>query len=125
MIKRGFKDLIVYQSAFDQAMCIFEVTKRFPREEIYSLTDQIRRSSRAVCANIGEAYRKRRYPAHFISKLTDADAEATETVTWLDFALRCMYMKVDEHNLLTEKYDEIGRMLASMIAAPEKFHTKH
>ena len=87
-----FKKLISYQKSFDLAMSIFEVSKSFPKEETYSLTDQIRRSSRSVCANISEAYRKRRYPKHFISKLTDADGENSETNTWLDFALACYYI---------------------------------
>ncbi len=125
MVARGFKDLIVYQNAFDASMRIFEVTKRSPKEEVYSLTDQIRRSSRSVCANIGEAYRKRRYPAHFISKLTDADAEATETVIWLDFALNCGYLSHEEHALLSDKYAELGKMLGAMISAPETFINRH
>jgi four helix bundle protein len=120
MIK-SFKDLIVYQRAFEQAMEIFETTKSFPRIEQYSLTDQIRRSSRSVCVNIGEAWRKTRYPAHFVSKLTDADAEATETMIWLDFSLSCNYLDTDPHKELAIRYDEIGKMLGSMISSPEKF----
>jgi len=84
----SFKDLTVYQKAFDQAMKIFDVTKSFPKSEQFSLTDQIKRSSRSVCANFAEAWRKRRYIAHFVSKLTDADAEASETTVWLDFSLK-------------------------------------
>ena len=87
-----FKELLAYKKSFDLAMLIFEISKTFPKEETYSLTDQIRRSSRSVCANISEAYRKRRYPKHFISKLTDADGENSETNTWLDFALGCKYI---------------------------------
>jgi four helix bundle protein len=83
----GFKDLIVYQKAFSLAMEIFEISKRFPKEEKYSLTDQIRRSSRSVCSNLAESYRKRRYPAHFLSKLTDSDMENSETDVWLEFSL--------------------------------------
>ncbi|MBP1726889.1 MAG: ribosomal protein [Deltaproteobacteria bacterium] len=120
MIKT-FKDLVVYRKAFEQAMRIYEVTKHFPKTEQYSLTDQIRRSSRSVCVNIGEAWRKRRYPAHFVSKLTDADAEATETVVWLDFSFACKYLNENIHADLSSEYAEIGKMLGSMITAPEKF----
>jgi four helix bundle protein len=120
MIK-SFRELTVYQKAFEQAMRIFEITKRFPKEEQYSLTDQMRRASRSVCTNIGEAWRKRRYVAHFVSKLSDADAEATETLIWLDFALRCGYLDTQDHTELSMEYDQIGKMLGSMIATPEKF----
>ena len=118
---RTFKDLIVYQKAFEQAMEIFEITKGFPKIEQYSLTDQIRRSSRSVCVNIGEAWRKIRYPAHFVSKLTDADAEATETMIWLDFSLHCKYLGQNTYKIVTDGYEEIGKMLGSMIGSPEKF----
>ncbi len=118
---QSFRELTVYQKAFEQAMRIFEITKRFPKEEQYALTDQIRRASRSVCTNIGEAYRKRRYPAHFVSKLTDADAEATETMIWLDFSLSCGYMDARLHTEFTVEYEQIGKMLGSMISAPEKF----
>ena len=124
MIKT-FKDLTVYQKAFEQAMRIFEITKRFPKEEQYSLTDQIRRASRSVCTNIGEGWRKRRYSAHFVSKLTYADAEATETIIWLDFSLSCGYLNAKDHTDLSVEYDQIGKMLGSMIAAPEKFCYTH
>ena len=120
MIK-SFRELTVYQKAFEQAMRIFEITKRFPREEQYSLTDQMRRASRSVCTNIGEAWRKRRYVAHFVSKLTDADAAATETMIWLDFSLSCGYLDAKVHTDLSNAYDEIGKMLGSMISTPEKF----
>ena len=120
MIK-SFRELKVYQKAFEQAMRIFEVTKTFPKAEQYSLTDQIRQSSRSVCTNIGEAWRKRRYQAHFVSKLTDADAEATETIVWLDFSLRCGYVDAHVHTEFAAEYDQIGKMLGSMISAPEKF----
>ncbi len=119
----SFKDLTVYQKAFDQAMRIFEVTKAFPKSEQFSLVDQIRRSSRSVCANLAESWRKRRYIAHFVSKLTDADAEASETTVWLDFSLKCGYLDDKVHRELSAQYDEIGRMLGSMIASPEKFCT--
>jgi four helix bundle protein len=118
---RTFKDLIVYQKAFDQAMDIFEITKNFPKIEQYSLTDQIRRSSRSICVNIGEAWRRTRYPAHFLSKLTDADAEATETIIWLDFSLACKYVSRECHKTISSRYDEIGKMLGAMINSPNKF----
>ncbi len=102
-------------------MEIFVISRSFPKEERYSLTDQIRRSSRSVAANIAEGYRKRQYPNMFVSKLADADAEATETQVWLDFALRCEYLTVDQHDQLISRYTEIGRMLGSMIAHPERF----
>ncbi len=98
-----FKQLLAYKKAFDLAMDIFEISKSFPKEETYSLTDQIRRSSRSVCANISEAYRKRRYPKHFISKLTDADGENSETNTWLDFALACNYISSGDYAKCIEK----------------------
>jgi four helix bundle protein len=120
MIK-SFMELTAYQKAFEQAMRIFEITKRFPKEEQYSLTDQMRRASRSVCTNIGEAWRKRRYPAHFVSKLTDADAEATETMIWLDFSLSCGYLDARDHTELSAEYEQVGKMLGSMISAPEKF----
>ncbi len=120
----SFKDLTVYQKAFDQAMRIFEVTKAFPKSEHFSLVDQIRRSSRSVCANLAESWRKRRYIAHFVSKLTDADAEASETTVWLDFSIKCGYLDDKVHRELSAQYDEIGRMLGSMIASPEKFCTE-
>jgi len=120
----SFKDLKVYQLAFDAAREIFKVSKKFPKEETYSLTDQVRRSSRSVCANLGEGYRKRLYPKHFTSKMTDADGEATETSIWLDFALDCEYIDISTHHSLHEKYQEIGRMLNSMALHPEKFTPK-
>ena len=121
MKSKGFKDLNVYNLAFETAMEIFNVSKRFPVEEKYSLTDQIRRSSRSVCANIAEGYRKRIYPKHFTSKMTDADAEASETCVWLDFANDCDYINEETKIELLKKYEEIGRMLWSMINYPEKF----
>ncbi|WGD33813.1 four helix bundle protein [Olleya sp. YS] len=116
-----FKNLIAYQKAFDLAMQIFEVSKSFPSEEKYSLTDQVRRSSRSVCANMAEAYRKRRYLKHFISKLTDCDGENSETNTWLDFALKCNYISKEEHVKLTNQSTEIGKLINYMINNPEKF----
>ena len=120
----SFKDLKVYQLAFDAANTIFKISKRFPKEETYSLIDQIRRSSRSVCVNIGEGYRKRIYPKHFTTKMTDADSEATETSIWLDFAYNCEYINQDEFHLLQSKYQEIGKMLNSMANHPEKFTPK-
>ena len=117
----SFKDLIVYKKAFEQGLKIFHITKTFPKDEQYSLTDQIRRSSRSVCTNIGEAWRKRRYPAHFVSKLTDADAETSETIIWLDFALKCGYVSSTVHTELASEYEQIGKILGAMISTPEKF----
>jgi four helix bundle protein len=119
-----FKKLIAYQKAFDLAMSIFEISKSFPREETYSLTDQIRRSSRSVNANISEAYRKRIYPKHFISKLTDADGENSETNTWLDFALACNYISGEQHTDLSNKGIEVGKLINYMINNPGKFGAK-
>jgi four helix bundle protein len=118
---RGHRDLKVYQLAYRLAMEVFEQSKAFPREERYSLTDQIWRSSRSVCANIAEGFRKRRYPAMFVSKLTDADAEATETLVWLDFARDCGYLSEEHSRALASRYEEVGRMLGSMIDQPERF----
>ena len=117
----NFRDLIVYKKAFEQALKIFNLTKAFPKDEQYSLTDQIRRSSRSICTNIGEAWRKRRYSAHFVSKLTDSDAEASETMIWLDFALQCGYISSTVHSEFVSEYEQIGKMLGAMIAAPTKF----
>jgi four helix bundle protein len=120
----GFKSLKVYQLAYDLAMKIFEITKSFPKEEVYSLTDQMRRSSRSVCTNIAEAYRKRVYPKHFTSKITDADGEASETTVWLDFSLDCGYIDIKTHTELYSKYAEVGRMLGGIAANPQKFIPK-
>ncbi|MGZ3765553.1 MAG: four helix bundle protein [Mucilaginibacter sp.] len=120
----SFKDLKVYQLAFEAAQTIFLISKTFPKEETYSLTDQIRRSSRSVCVNIGEGYRKRIYPKHFTSKMTDADGEDTETSIWLNFANDCAYISHNDLNLFQSKYEEIGRMLNSMANYPEKFAPK-
>ncbi len=116
-----FKDLLAYQKAFSLSMEIFELTKSFPKEERYSLTDQIRRSSRSVCANMAESYRKRRYVNHFISKLTDCDAENSETTVWLDYALECDYISSEKHYNLTEKSKEVGKLINYMINNPDKF----
>lgn len=117
----GFRDLKVYQLAYRLALEIFRESKAFPLEEKYSLTDQIRRSSRSVPANIAEGYRKRRYEKMFVSKLADADGEATETQVWLDFARDCGYLSKERQDELTKSYEEVGRMLGAMIAHPEKF----
>lgn len=116
-----FKKLLAYQKSFDLAMSIFEISKSFPKEEKYSLTDQIRRSSRSVSANISEAYRKRRYPKHFISKLTDADGENSETNTWLDFALACNYINKEDYTKFSNDGIEIGKLINYMINNPAKF----
>ena len=114
-------DLKVYKKAFDTAMLIFEASKKFPREETYSLTDQIRRSSRSVCANLAEAWRKRRYKAAFISKLSDAESEAAETQVWIEFAVRCGYLLRGRGTPLYQTYDEILRMLVTMINRPQSW----
>jgi four helix bundle protein len=119
-----FKELLAYKKAFDLSMKIFELSKSFPKEEKYSLTDQIRRSSRSVCANIAEAYRKRRYPKHFISKLTDSDGENSETNTWLDFALACKYISDNDYNNFSNQSKEIGKLINYMINNPDKFGVK-
>jgi len=121
---KSAKDLIVYQKAYALAMEIFAVSKGFPAEEKYSLIDQIRRSSRSVCTNLREAWAKRRYEAHFVSKLTDADGESGETETWLDFAHDCEYLSKRDHALFTEKCHEVGAMLGSMINDPSSFILK-
>ncbi|MCD0467512.1 four helix bundle protein [Flavobacterium sp. ENC] len=116
-----FKELLAYKKSFQLAMEIFELSKSFPCEEKYSLTDQIRRSSRSVSANISESYRKRRYINHFISKLTDSDAENSETNVWLEFSLQCNYISKDTFDTLNYKSIEIGRLINYMINNPAKF----
>ncbi|APY07428.1 four helix bundle protein [Winogradskyella sp. J14-2] len=118
------QDLIAYRKGFKLAMDIYEISKSFPKEETYSLTDQIRRSSRSICANLSEAYRKRRYPKHFISKLTDCDAENGETQTWLEFAAACKYISLEQFELLNEESLEVAKLLNYMILNPEKFGSK-
>jgi len=119
-----FQKLLAYQKSYDLAMQVFEITKQFPKEEVYSLTDQIRRSSRSVTVNIAEAYRKRTYVKHFISKLTDADAENSETIVWLDFALSCNYLATSEVEKLKTLSKEVGKLLNYMMNHPEKFGVK-
>ncbi len=118
---RSYKELRVYQAAMDAAMRIFELSKQFPAEERYSLTDQVRRCSRSVCANIGEAWRKRRYPAHFVSKLSDSEAEAEETRVWIEIAFRCKYLTLLESTELDETYDRILAQLVKMITGHEQW----
>ena len=117
----SFKDLIVYQKAYKLAMEIFEISKDFPKEEKYSLTDQIRRSSRSVCANLAEAFRKRRYEKAFIAKLSDCEGEAAETQVWLDYSLECGYIDIQKHSELFDKYDHIISMLVNMSIKPENW----
>jgi four helix bundle protein len=116
-----FRDLRVYQLAYKLAMEIFKITTKFPKEERYSLTDQIRRSSRSIVTNLAEAYRKRQYPKHFLSKLSDSDAELAETIAWLDFSKDCEYITSDEHSYFIKEYAEVGRLLGGMINKPDKF----
>ena len=118
------KDLRVYRKAYALAMEIFNISKQWPSEEKFSLTDQIRRSSRSVCANLREAWAKRRYQAHFVSKLTDSDGENSETDTWLDFAKDCGYIRVEDHGRLTADGKEIGAMLGAMLNNPTPFLVK-
>jgi len=118
---KNYTDLKVYRLAFESAMRIFEYSKKWPAEERYSLTDQIRRSSRSVCGNIAEAWRKRRYSAYFVSKLSDSDTEAAETDVWLDFAFKCEYLEKEVHSDLKENYDHICRMLMRMMNKPQEW----
>jgi four helix bundle protein len=119
-----FKDLIVYQKAFSLSMFIYTMTKQFPKDELYSLTSQIVRSSRSVCANIGEGYRKRRYEAHFIAKLSDADMENTETQVWLEFALACKYLQKEDYEKAMALSAQVGKLLQYMMRHPEKYSVK-
>jgi len=121
---RSYRELRVYQSAFDLAMEIFELTKSYPAEEKYSMVDQMRRSSRSVCSNIGEAWRKRRYPAHFVSKLSDSEGEAEETRVWLEFSLRCKYISEQKFSDLDSRYDLVIGQLVKMISEPQKWTIK-
>lgn len=116
-----FKDLLVYKKSFYLAMKIFEVSKRFPKEEQYSLTDQIRRSSRSVCSQIAEAYRQRDYPKYFKSKLAIGDGENAETQVWLEFSLTCRYLDNPTFKQLTSLSLEVGRLLNDMIRNPQKY----
>lgn len=121
MAATNFKETTVFKKAFALAMEIFMLSQKFPREEKYSLTDQIRRSSRSVCANIAEAYRKRRYPAHFVSKISDSDAENSETQVWLLFSLETGYIDQTIYQNLLGESEEIGKLLSHMMSNPEKY----
>ena len=121
VIAKSHRELRVYQLAFESAIQIHEVTKKFPPEEKFSLSDQIKRSSRSVCANIAEAWRRRKYPKNFVSKLTDSDSEATETSVWLDFALHFGYLSSEQHKTLSDHYDHICSQLAIMMSQPNKW----
>lgn len=116
-----FTELLAYKKSFSLAMEIFKISKSFPKEETFSLTDQIRRSSRSVSANIAEAYRKRRYVKHFISKLTDSDGENSETNVWLQYSLNCEYITLEKFSELNEHNKEIGKLINYMINNPNKF----
>jgi len=118
---RTHKDLEVYKMAFYSAMKIFELTKTFPKEETYSLTDQIRRSSRSVCSNLGEAFRKRRYPKAFIAKLSDSEGESAETQIWLDFAISCKYITPDVYDELYSEYENVIGKIVIMSLHPENW----
>jgi len=124
MAFQGYKDLKVYKLAYKTAIEIYKETKNFPRDEKYSLTDQIRRSSRSVVSNIAEAWGKRMYRNHFISKLSDSYAESLETQTWLDFSLSHGYLVKERHEYFMDKYDAIGGMLFRMMLEPDKFLIK-
>jgi four helix bundle protein len=116
-----FQDLFAYSKSVELSMQIFKLSKSFPKEEIYSLTDQIRRSSRSVSAAIAEAYRKRAYPRHFASKLTDADAENSETQVWLEYSFRCEYISEEGFEKLKKESEEVGKLINYMILNPQKF----
>ena len=117
----SFKTLLAYQKGFALAMEIFQLTKTFPKEELFSLTSQIVRSSRSVCSNISEGYRKRQYEKHFKSKMSDADSENSETQLWLDFALACEYISEEIKLDLQTKSEEVGKLLNYMMNNPDKF----
>ena len=118
---RTHRDLKVFQLSFEAGMEIFKITKSFPKEEIYSLINQIRRSSRSVSGNIAEAFRKRKYPKSFVAKLSDSEGESAETQVWLDYALECQYIDKKAHEVLNDKYDHIIGMLVNMSNKPENW----
>lgn len=124
MRTQGHKDLNVFQKAYAAAMWVFEINKSFSKEEQYPLTDQVRRSSRSGCTDMGEVYRKRIYPKHFVSTLSDSDGECTQTPIFLDFAFDCSYLTKEQYTKLTDEYTQIGKMLASMMQTPETFFPK-
>ncbi|MBK6526097.1 MAG: four helix bundle protein [Crocinitomicaceae bacterium] len=123
-MNNGVEDLIVYKKAYALAMRIFDLSKTFPVEEKYSLTDQIRRASRSVCSNLAEGYRKRLYPKHFISKISDSDAESAETIVWLNFSRDCKYLSGEIVEELKQEYKQVGKLLGDMINYPEKYAPK-
>lgn len=117
----AFQETTLYKKAFSQAMEIYNLTKNFPKEEIYALTNQMRRSSRSVCSNYAEAHTKRRYPAHFISKLSDCDMENTETLVWLDFAYSCNYISDEKFKYFSNLNKEIGKMIGHAMSNSDKY----
>ena len=121
---RSYRELDVYRSAMDAAMRVFEITKSFPQEEKYALVDQVRRSSRSICANLAEAWRKRRYEAHFISKMSDAESEAEETRVWLEFAYKCSYISQKQFEELDDTYDKIVAQLVKMLSQPSQWRIR-
>ena len=118
---KSHRELKVYKLSFEAGMAIFNLSKKFPKEETYSLTDQMRRSSRSVSANIAEAFRKRRYPKSFVSKLSDSESESAETQVWLDYALACKYINNEDYEKLNQQYENIIGMLVNMSNHPEKW----
>lgn len=120
----SYKDLRVYQQAMNLAVEIFQITKEFPKEEKYSLVDQIRRSSRSVCTNIAETWRKRRYKAAFIAKLSDAETEACETQVWIEISLRCNYINSEKAKILDDEYNQILGQIVTMIDGADKWLIK-
>ena len=121
---RSHEELVIFQLAFDSSMVIYNLSKKFPKEETYSLTDQIRRSSRWVCANLAEAWRKRRYQAAFVAKLSDSEAEAAETQVWIKFAVKCSYIEIEQARELYKTYNQILKGLVNMIHNSEKWTIK-
>ena len=116
-----YNDLIGYKKAYALAMKIFEITKRFPPEEKYELTGQIRRASRSVCANMAEGYKRRRYKAYFLSKLNDCETENCETDVWLNFSFDCKYITMQEFTEMINDNNEVARLISYMLSNPEKF----
>ncbi len=117
----NYRTLLAYQKAFEVAIEIFEISKSFPLEERYSLTDQVRRSSRSVCTNLAESYKRRRYKDYFVSKLNDSETENAETQVWLDFSIACKYITQGKYDALTMKNDEAGKLIWYMINNPQKY----
>jgi four helix bundle protein len=124
MANSSFRELTVYKKAFSLSMELFQLTKTFPPDEKFVLSSQVRRSSRSVCSNIGEGYRKRNYPAHFVSKTSDADMENSETQVWLDYALACEYIDKEKFTELLSRSEEVGKLLNHMMTFPEKYTRK-